>query len=78
MKKRAKSEYDFKRESRIFVVVMVIVLILILTAGVMDSCGVFNKEEEVWKPTVSYPMANAHISWVQTFYDGNGDGMYGH
>lgn len=23
-----------------------------------------------WKPDVVYPMANAHISWEQTFYPG--------
>ena len=77
MKKRAKRAYDFKKECRIFALVMMIIIILIMAAGVMDACGVFVNKESSWKPTVSYPMANAHISWDQTFY-GNGDGMNGH
>ena len=25
---------------------------------------------DAWEPNVSYPMANAHISWDQTYYGG--------
>ena len=68
MKKRA---YDFKKESRIFALVMMIILILIMAAGVMEVCGVFGrKEEPAWKPTVIYPMTNAHISWLPTYHPG--------
>ena len=72
MKKRA---YDFKKESRIFALVMMIILILIMAAGVMEVCGMFeDKEENVWKPSVSYPMANANINWMQTHHPGPWDG----
>ena len=26
-----------------------------------------------WEPDVEYPMANAHISWEQTFYGGTNE-----
>ena len=66
-----KSDCDFKKESRIFALVMLIVVLLIMTAGILDICGVFKKtEEQEWKPTEIYPMANAHISWEQSFHPG--------
>ena len=68
MKKRA---YDFQKECRIFALVMTIILALIMIAGVLEACGVFDGQEvNVWKPTESYPMANAKISWNQTYYPG--------
>ena len=68
MKKRA---YDFHKECRIFALIMTIILILIMAAGVMEVCGVFYKPTEPeWKPTVIYPMANANISWLQTYHPG--------
>ena len=68
MKKRA---YNFQRESKVFALVMLIILIIIMTAGVLDVCGVFDRKEElVWKPTVIYPMTNAHISWLPTYHPG--------
>ena len=66
-----KSEYDFKKESRIFALVMLLIVVLIMTVGILDICGVFDKPEEpIWKPSVIYPMANAHISWLPTYYPG--------
>ena len=75
MKKRA---YDFQRECRIFAFVMLAVLVIIMIFGILSVCELIeSKNVPEWKPSVSYPMANAHISWDQTFY-GNGDGMNGH
>lgn len=72
MKKKA---YDFKKESRIFALVMMIIVALIMVAGILDICGVFYKPTEPeWKPTKIYPMANANISWMQTFHPGAMEG----
>ena len=69
--KKQKNAYDFKRESRIFALVMLIILLLIMAAGVMELCGVFHRPEKPeWQPTVIYPMANTNISWEQTFHPG--------
>ena len=69
--KKQKKAYDFKKESRIFAAVMLIILVLIMAVGVMDLCGVFYKPEEPeWRPSVIYPMANANISWEQSFHPG--------
>ena len=66
-----KSAYDFHKECKVFAFVMAIILLLIMTAGILDVCGVFDRPEEpIWKPNVIYPMANAHISWLQTYYPG--------
>lgn len=71
-----KKPYDFNKECKIFALVMVIILILIMTAGILDMCGVFDRPEEpIWKPNVIYPMANAHISWLQTYYPGTMGGI---
>ena len=73
--KKQKKAYDFKKERRIFALVMLIVLALIMTVGIMDACGVFYRSEEPeWKPTVVYPMTNANISWLPTFHPGAMEG----
>ena len=64
-----KKEYDFHKDCKVFAFVMAIILLLIMTAGILDICGVFDRPEEpAWKPTVIYPMANAHVSWNQSFH----------
>ena len=67
MKKRAYSSIE--KENRIFAAVMLLIIILILAAGVLELCGVFDNEN-VWEPTEVYPMANANISWEQSFHPG--------
>lgn len=72
MKKRV---YDFKRERRIFALVMLVVLVIIFIFGVLSVCKVVEiRNIPEWEPTVSYPMANANISWVQTHHPGPWDG----
>ena len=66
-----KSAYDFHKECKVFAFVMAIILLLIMTAGILDICGVFDRpEESTWKPTVIYPMTNAHVTWLPTYYGG--------
>ena len=67
---KKKSAYDFQKESKIFAVVMLIILVLIMTAGVLSVCGVFDSNIPEWRPDGIYPMANANISWEQSFHSG--------
>lgn len=60
------TRYD--RESKVFAVVMILVLAAMITLGVLTACGMF--DEPLWKPVASYPMANANISWMQSFHGG--------
>ena len=45
---------------------MIAILAVFVVWAVLTLCGVF--EKPTWEPDVSYPMANANISWDQTFY----------
>ena len=66
--KKAKSDYDFKKDCRRFSIVMLVAIALIMIAGILDMCGVFGSPEPALKPTESYPMTNTNISWNQSFY----------
>ena len=57
-----------EKERKVFAVVMAIICLLLITWMVLEICGVF--DGPVWKPDEAIPMANAHISWEQTFYPG--------
>lgn len=57
-----------EKERKVFVIIMTVIMLAIIAWGVMEICGVFDKPE--WEPTVSYPMANAKISWEETHYYG--------
>ena len=57
-----------KKETKgqILLIVMIILAVIIgLIWNYIDSEPEYN-----WKPTASYPMANAHISWLQTYHGG--------
>ena len=54
-----------RNERKAFGIVLLIVLVAVVALAVMEFCGVFDKPAE---PDVTYPMANANISWDQTFY----------
>ena len=45
---------------------MIAILAVFVVWAVLTLCGVF--ETPTWEPDVSYPMANANVSWDQTFY----------
>lgn len=55
-------------ESKVFAVVALFVLLCLLALVILQVCGVF--DEPLWRPVAEYPMANAHISWQQTFRAG--------
>lgn len=51
--------------SIIFIVLMILAIIIGLAWNYLES-----DEAEGQKPDAVYPMANAHISWEQTFHGG--------
>lgn len=51
--------------SIIFIVLMILAIIIGLAWNYLES-----GEAERQKPDAVYPMANAHISWEQTFHGG--------
>lgn len=54
-----------RQGSIIFIVVIILAVIIGLAWNYLES-----SEAEELKPDVVYPMANAHISWEQTFHGG--------
>ena len=50
-----------------------ILLVILAALTIANAAILLNKAEERrnrWEPDVEYPMANAHISWEQTYYPG--------
>ncbi|MBO7711132.1 MAG: hypothetical protein J6S83_11730 [Lachnospiraceae bacterium] len=54
-----------RQGSIIFIVVIILAIIIGLAWNYLES-----GEAEGQKPDAVYPMANAHISWEQTFHGG--------
>lgn len=54
-----------RQGSIIFIVVIILAIIIGLLWNYLE-----NGEAEGQKPDAIYPMANAHISWEQTFHGG--------
>lgn len=50
----------------------ILFIVLIILAVIIGLAWNFIEDESTntWKPTVSYPMANSKISWLQTFHPG--------
>ena len=58
------------RWNEIFAIVsIIIVLALVVVFAVEVVCLYF--QPPAWEPTEVYPMANANISWEQTYFPGN-------
>ena len=57
-----------ERERKVFAVMMGLVLLIIIVWGALELGEA--KSEQGWQPDVVYPMANAHISWEQTYHGG--------
>lgn len=55
-------------ERKVFAIIMAVFLLAVIVVGVLALFGVFDKP--AWEPDVYYPMANARISWDQTFHTG--------
>lgn len=66
--KSYKKYNTYEKERKVFALVMLIILLALIALAVLTACGVF--DEAVWKPDVSYPMANTNISWEQTYHPG--------
>ena len=68
MKNHYKNYSTIERERKVFAIVMAIIIVLLLVMFTLETCGVF--DAYIWKPIEEYPLANANISWEQTFYPG--------
>lgn len=66
--KSYKKYNTYEKERKVFALVMLIILLALIVLAVLTACGAF--DQAVWKPDVSYPMANAKISWEQTYHPG--------
>lgn len=64
-------KYNTKARKKARIWPAVLLLAVVITAGAMELNGVFDKP--AWKPDTVYPMANAKISWEQTFFSGAWD-----
>ena len=51
----------YNKESKVFAAVVLVVFLVLIVMCILTP---------LWKPNVSYPMANANISWMQSFYGG--------
>ena len=58
----------YEKESKVFTVVVALVFLALVTMFFLTLMGVF--DEPLWKPDISYPMVNTHVSWMQTWYGG--------
>ena len=50
-------------------IIFIVVLLIAIAVGLIWS-EMENQPEYKWEPAVSYPMANANISWEQSFHSG--------
>lgn len=54
-----------------FALIMAVITLSIIAFGVCDLIDIVREREQAaWRPTEVYPMANAHVSWNQTYYGG--------
>ena len=68
VKNHYKNYSTIDHERKVFAAVMIVILLALITLFVLEVCGVF--DGQVWKPVEEFPIANANISWEQTFYPG--------
>ena len=62
-----------EKEKKVFTAVVFIIFLALVALAVLTICGVF--DQPTWKPEAAIPIANANISWEQTFYPGPWGGM---
>ena len=63
--------YNTKRHSTTRGRTILMVVLAVIT--IANAVFLLNRAEEArnrWEPDVEYPMANANISWEQTYYPG--------
>lgn len=68
MKNHYKNYSTIDHERKVFAGVMIVIVVLLLALFILEACGVF--DAYIWKPVEEFPIANANISWEQTFYPG--------
>ena len=62
-------KHYIKKETRgqmIFIITILLAIIIGIAWAVVENMD----EGQTWKPAAEYPMANARISWEQTFHPG--------
>lgn len=69
MNKNHKHYIKPERKGQIIFIVCILLAILIGLAWVMIE----DANDQKWQPAEVYPMANAHISWEQTYHPGGWD-----
>ena len=57
-----------KENKGTFTWICLIILVCLVVLAILTICGVI--DNITWKPTVSYPMANANIVWRYACYAG--------
>ena len=51
-----------EKESKVLTFVLAVILLGLIVFTVLTLMGLY--EEPLWKPDISYPMANQHITWT--------------
>lgn len=62
-------KHYIKKETKGQIVFVLVILLAIIT-GIVWAVIENEQDAQKWKPAAVYPMANAHISWEQTFHPG--------
>ena len=57
-----------KHEKKALAVIMAVIFLMLLALIVLELCGMF--DEPLWKPDAVFPMTNAKVSWLQSFFGG--------
>ena len=57
-----------KENKGTFTIICAVILLCLVVLAILTMCGVI--DDITWKPDVVYPMANAKISWLQTYHPG--------
>ena len=54
----------------IIAIILAVVLIALVVMFTIEAVALLF-EQNTWEPTEVYPMANAHITWEQTYHAGS-------
>ena len=58
----------FEKERKVFAAVMLVILACLVALFVLELTGEFERQE--YQHQTEYPIANANVSWLQTYYGG--------
>ena len=58
----------FEKESKFLAAASFLAMLLLIVLIIMQLCGMF--DEPLWKPDMEFPLANANVSWLQSFHGG--------